>query len=154
MVDVDDKTDHETPMTVARVHAHLTLSTCYDDEDWDISLALQLWKECTKGARSRLQGYCSLLTQGIPLGDGGCPPPAGPNALRHWTDNQKRILTESDQGRKLLAHQVKQEERWKAAYDSLAVPDMTYEQFEWALEVVNSRSFCGTFWSTYATTNG
>lgn len=98
--------------------------------------------------RSRLHGYCSLLTQGTPITAGTCPPDAAPNALRHWTDQQKEVLTRNENGRKLLAYQTEQKERWKTVYESLSDPgNMTYAQFEWALEVVNSRSFCGKFWS-------
>ena len=37
-----------------------------------------------------------------------------------------------------------QEEIWKRKYSNVA-SDMTYEQFQWAMEVVHSRAFCGEF---------
>jgi hypothetical protein len=49
----------------------------------------------------------------------------------------------------LLEYQREQEIQWKFKYAStLPTTKMTYEQFEWAMEVVHSRAFCGTFGNT------
>jgi hypothetical protein len=135
----------------------LVLSAPFSDPDWDAQLAQQLWTECWKGRQSDVHGYCALLTLGIPVPSDSCPPSTAPNALRHWTDAQRQLLTKSVKGRKLLDYQREQELQWQSKYASLLLPTttttttsssrkkMTWEQFQWAMEVVHSRAVCGTF---------
>jgi hypothetical protein len=123
----------------------LVLSAPFSDLDWDANLAQQLWTECLRGRQSDIHGYCALLTLGIPVNLDACPASAAPNALRHWTDAQRQLLTKSVKGRKLLDYQLEQEMQWKSKYACLQTTKMTYEQFRWAMEVVHSRAFCGTF---------
>ena len=87
--------------------------------------------------------YCALLTLGTPVTSDSCPPSTAPNALRHWTDAQRERLQESDKGVKLLETQKAQELQWKNKFST--VQNMSWEQFEWAMEVVHSRAFCGNF---------
>lgn len=71
------------------------------------------------------------------------PPSTAPNALGHWTDSQKQLLLESssETGRKLLQAQQAQTLVWKNKYTKVA--GMSFPQFEWCMEVVHSRAFCG-----------
>ena len=39
----------------------------------------------------------------------------------------------------------KQEQAWKSKYEALEGSSMAWEQFEWAMEAVHSRAFCGDF---------
>lgn len=70
------------------------------------------------------------------------PPSTAPNALRHWTETQKAVLERSSKGTKLLQAEQAQSLSWKNKYSSVQ-NEMTYPQFEWCMEVVHSRAFCG-----------
>ena len=68
--------------------------------------------------------------------------------MRHWTPAQKSLLEQSEKGTKLLQAENKQQEEWKQKYNSLSDREkgnMSYEQFEWAMEAVHSRAFRGDF---------
>jgi hypothetical protein len=97
------------------------------------------------GSRS----YCSLLTCGTNLYPTTTTyPSTAPDSLRHWTPGQKSRLERSEKGRKLLKSETKQQEVWKQKFDSLGVTwreNMTYEDFQWAMEAVHSRAFRGDF---------
>lgn len=126
-----------------------------DDEEsssglsWDSDLSCKLWQECQKGKNSVYYGYCSLLTRGLNLEQGTTSyPSTAPDALRHWTPSQKTRLEQSENGKKLVEVETKQQEDWKEKYASLGASDkqnMNYEQFEWSMEAVNSRAFRGDF---------
>lgn len=122
----------------------LVLSAPISDPNWDVQLAQQLWTECLKGRKSDIHGYCALLTLGTLVDANSCPPSTAHNALRHWTDAQRQLLGKSVKGSKLLGYQKEQELQWKSNYACLQT-NMTWQQFEWAMEVVHSRAFCGTF---------
>jgi len=93
--------------------------------------------------------YCSLLTRGASLQHGiSTYPSTAPDALRHWTPSQKSLLEKSEKGKKLLEVENNQREEWRQKYDALGAgekEDMTYGQFEWAMEAVHSRAFRGDF---------
>lgn len=93
--------------------------------------------------------YCSLLTRGANLQPGiATYPSTAPDALRHWTPAQKSLLEKSEKGKKLIDVMEKQLAKWRQKYDALGQGEkakMTYEQFEWAMEAVNSRAFRGDF---------
>mmetsp|Transcript_13844 Transcript_13844/g.39794 ORF Transcript_13844/g.39794 Transcript_13844/m.39794 type:complete len:455 (+) Transcript_13844:66-1430(+) len=118
------------------------------DEGWDARLAVMLVKECLKGEESDLAGYCSLLTRGVPFDSVAVPPPTAPDALRHWTPQQKARLQPSRKGERLLKREKSQMRLWNDLYDDLPPEDasiMSREQFLWAMEAVNSRAFKGNF---------
>ena len=100
-------------------------------------------------ANSPYDSYCSLLTRGLNLQQGTTSyPSTAPDALRHWTPSQKTRLEQSENGKKLVEVETKQQEDWKEKYASLGASDrqnMNYEQFEWSMEAVNSRAFRGDF---------
>jgi hypothetical protein len=89
--------------------------------------------------------YCALLAQGMPLPILGssCPPYTAPNALRHWTVEERNLLDKSMAGRQLLEMQRAQEEQWRSRFRKTR--NMSWEQFEWAMEAVHSRAFRGDF---------
>ena len=93
--------------------------------------------------------YCSLLTRGANLQPGATAyPSTAADALRHWTPEQKARLEKCDKGKKLLDVENKQQEEWKQKYNTLSAREkenMTYENFQWAMEAVNSRAFRGDF---------
>lgn len=82
------------------------------------------------------------MTLGNTPSSSDVPPSTAPNALRHWTDAQKQLLEKSAKGTKLLEAQHAQTLQWKNKYSKLS-SDLTWEQFEWAMEVVHSRAFRG-----------
>jgi hypothetical protein len=67
--------------------------------------------------------------------------------VRHWTaEQQRQYLSPSAPGRDLLAALQQQDATWRQHYDSLdpsTQVTMSWEQFEWAMEAVHSRAFCG-----------
>lgn len=68
--------------------------------------------------------------------------------MRHWSSSQKALLEKSEKGKKLLDVEIQQQEEWKQKYESLSASEknnMTYEQFQWAMEAVHSRAFRGDF---------
>jgi hypothetical protein len=130
------------------------------DDDWDTSLAWNLLEECRKGHNSSIYGYCSLLTKGqahilgSSLADKDLcpevPESTAPDALRHWTTEQKQYLQKSSKGRRLVELEEKQRLLWEQKYyhsDSRKRAANTLPQFLWAMEVVHSRAFCGDFGS-------
>lgn len=118
------------------------------DENWDSNLSVLLLKECLQGEESELSGYCSLLCRGVDFNSVACPPSTAPNALRHWTANQKARLRRSEVGEKLVKTAKRQMNRWSKKYEDLPDEDralITEEQFLWAMEAVNSRAFKGNY---------
>ncbi|CAB9511067.1 expressed unknown protein [Seminavis robusta] len=120
-----------------------------DKDDWDSNLARQLWSECLLGDQSKLSGYCDFLTQGrqyLPV-----PLSTAPNALRHWKKEERQALQQSTAGKKVLELELAQQELWKTKYDKGTNGNdnnnMSWEQFQWAMEVVHSRAFRGNFGS-------
>lgn len=96
-----------------------------------------------------LRRYCSLLTRGAVVSTADFVPPyTAPNALRHWTESQRERLNTSDGGKELLALQSRQEKRWREKYARRRNAGLTWEQFEWSMEAVHSRAFCGQFGSS------
>ena len=93
--------------------------------------------------------YCSLLTRGSNLQPGvSTYPSTAPDSLRHWTSTQKSLLEKSDKGKRLLEAEKIQQEEWREKYNSLGTREkdnMSYQQFEWAMEAVHSRAFRGDF---------
>jgi hypothetical protein len=108
--------------------------------DWDANLAEQLWMECVKGTESEISGYCELLKRGS---TDKIPPSTAPDSLRHWTDEQKQLLVTTVAGERLIELQNQQEGQWKRKFSK--IKDMSWDEFEWAMEVVHSRAFCGDF---------
>ena len=88
--------------------------------------------------------YCSLLARGEPIDSNSVPPSTAPNTLRHWTKDQLDGLSLSPKGKKLRILQTRQEKEWKAKYVT-AKESMSWEQFEWCMEVVHSRAFRGNY---------
>mmetsp|Transcript_19044 Transcript_19044/g.26879 ORF Transcript_19044/g.26879 Transcript_19044/m.26879 type:complete len:440 (-) Transcript_19044:124-1443(-) len=121
------------------------------DETWDSSLAHQLWNQVQLRDKSNISGYCALLTKGWAGSSDSdttsyVPPSTAPDAIRHWTTSQKERLNQSNAGRKILELHQTQQDQWKAKYEKNSIKnEMTWEQFVWAMEVVHSRSFRGTF---------
>lgn len=119
-------------------------------DEWDAQLAKQLWSECLLGEGSKLAGYCNFLKQGQSLSESGVPTSTAPNALRHWAPEELAPLQSTPAGQKLLEVETDQQAMWRAKYDKLgamATSNMSYEQFQWAMEVVHSRAFRGNFGS-------
>jgi len=118
------------------------------DENWDARLAVMLVKECLKGEGSDVFGYCSLLARGVPFNSVAVPPPTAPDAVRHWTSQQKARLKASSKGERLLRKVKSQLKSWSDKYADLPAEDrsqVTEEQFVWAMEAVNSRAFKGNY---------
>jgi hypothetical protein len=131
----------ETLMTIPK---SIVLQSDFSQPDWDEKLASRLWQECLKGSSSSIAGYTALLTldwtpNDLPV----IPPSTAPNALRHWTAEQKNVLANNPSGQKVLDIQKQQEEMWRNKFSK--ADGLTWEQFEWAMEVVHSRAFCGDF---------
>mmetsp|Transcript_26357 Transcript_26357/g.64236 ORF Transcript_26357/g.64236 Transcript_26357/m.64236 type:complete len:372 (-) Transcript_26357:1697-2812(-) len=130
---------------VMTIPKSIVLDSDFSQPDWDAQLASKLWAECKKGSSSSVSGYVDLLTKSQwTVADPSIPPSTAPDALRHWTEDQLKILKEDPAGEKLLGLMQQQEQIWKSKFDS-AGSDMTWEQFQWAMEVVHSRAFCGDF---------
>jgi len=131
-------------------------------DDWDVTLAQQLWKECQKGSLSPMSGYCSFLTQNMVITSETVPPSTASNALRHWTLAEREVLKSQPAGQKLLQLEQEQQTTWKRKYQALQDDSsssnnnnnnnnmMSWEQFQWAMEVVHSRAFRGNFGSNHA----
>jgi len=78
------------------------------------------------------------------------PESTAPDALRHWTTEQKQYLQKSSKGRRLVELEEKQQLLWEQKYyhsDSRKRAANTLPQFLWAMKVVHSRAFCGDFGS-------
>lgn len=119
-----------------------TLWVSYPSEDWDVELAVQLWNEYKKGAKSDFYGYLTLLTTGFK--DADDPSSLTPHAVRHWSAQDRDKLKLTAYGQRVIQLVEKEEERWLSNYQSVR-KTMTYQQFEWAMEAVHSRAFCGSF---------
>lgn len=141
---------------VAVVPRSLVLSAPFSDDDdeeggrsWDTNLSLKLWQECQKGKDSKYYGYTALLTRGENLINSQSPyPSTAPDSLRHWTSDEKAMLEKSENGKKLLDFEQKQQKEWRQKYNSLSTSEtenMSYEDFQWAMEAVHSRAFRGDF---------
>lgn len=138
----------ETPASseesIITVPKSIVQTADFSKPDWDAELAQKIWFECAKGTSSPISGYVALLTRGwTPAMLPELPPDTAPDALRHWTDEQKSVLVRSSAGKKLLDLKEKQEKLWQEKFTR--VKGMTYEQFQWAMEVVHSRAFQGDF---------
>lgn len=128
-------------MTIPR---SIVVQSDFSQVDWDSRLAQTLWQEALKGKSSAVAGYTSLLLRGWTINDLPNRPPSTANdALRHWTDEEKSVLASTSSGRRLLDLQKQQEDLWRDKFRK--INGMTWEQFEWAMEVVHSRAFCGDF---------
>lgn len=127
-----------------------------ESDGWDAELAQQLWSECLLGESSKISGYCDFLKQGLGVSETGVPSSTAPNALRHWTEDERATLCQTSAGQKLLDLETRQQELWKSKYNKLGSTvgkTMSYEQFQWAMEVVHSRAFRGNFGSNAAADN-
>jgi hypothetical protein len=131
--------------SILKLPRNVVLHTSFADKNWDSQLAQQLWKECLQGKQGKLSGYTSLLTRGCGVlpGSSKCPPSTAPNALRHWTEQQRSVLTVTPRGQQLLQRQKIQESEWNSKYTT--VSGMSKDQFDWCMEVVHSRAFQGNF---------
>jgi hypothetical protein len=130
--------------SLLKIPRSVVLESDFSVSDWDAKLAEQLWRECALGSSSKISGYCSLLTQEWVSRDStDVPPSTAPDALRRWTDEQKSSLASNPAGQRLIDVQKQQEGQWRIKFSK--VSGMTWEQFEWAMEVVHSRAFCGDF---------
>ncbi|KAL3919880.1 MAG: hypothetical protein SGARI_007092 [Bacillariaceae sp.] len=126
----------------------VVLQSDFSQTDWDAKLAQQLWEEVAKGPSSSISGYVALLTKGTSWTNGddpttSTPPSTAPDALRHWSKEEKKALSSSSEGQRLLGLEKQQDEMWREKFKS--TKGMTYEQYAWAMEVVHSRAFCGDF---------
>lgn len=131
-------------LALMKVPKSIVLSSDFSQPDWDAVLAQKLWIECTKGPSSSIAGYASLLTRGwSPAQLPQLPPPTAPDALRHWTEEEKQVLVQDPAARKLIDILEQQNRLWKEKF--ARIKGMTFEQFQWAMEVVHSRAFCGNF---------
>jgi hypothetical protein len=93
-------------MTIPR---SITLESDFSQTDWDVKLAESLWKELVKGSSSSVKGYVSLLTKSWTTNDlPEIPPFSAPDALRHWSDEEKEVLSIQPEGRALLDLQKRQ----------------------------------------------
>jgi hypothetical protein len=135
---------HTKDEDLMKIPESIVLQSDLSQPDWDAQLAEKLWIECGKGSSSSLAGYTSLLTRGwTPDKLPELPPNTAPDALRHWTDEQKNLLINNASGQKLVDLLKQQEELWKEKFSK--TKGMTWEQYRWAMEVVNSRAYCGDF---------
>ena len=146
---------------VAVVPRKLVLNAPYSDEEdsdsgrssWDTNLSCKLWEECQKGKGSQYYGYCALLTRGANLqSDATDYPSTAPDALRHWTPEQKARLEGCEKGKKLLEVEREQQKEWRQKYEALSAGEkakLSYDNFAWAMEAVHSRAFRGDFGGEY-----
>jgi hypothetical protein len=67
--------------------------------------------------------------------------------LRRWSPQQRDRLSQTARGQKLLQLEADQTIAWRQKYHQTVImsgnDDMTWDQFQWALEAVHSRAFCG-----------
>jgi hypothetical protein len=127
-----------------KIPKSIVLDSDFSKQDWDTELAVKLWTECKKGSSSTISGYVELLTRGwTPSDIPEIPPSTAPDSLRHWSDDQLNLLEGNPSGKKVLDLLQQQQDIWNRKFSR--VGDMTWEQFQWAMEVVHSRAFCGDF---------
>lgn len=136
--------------SLASVPSSLVLQSDESLPNWDAILASKLWREVLKGQASPFYGYICLLTRGPSFEvssstDDSVPRSTAPNALRHWTLEQRKLLSSEPSGQKLIDLDARQQDDWDLKYQGLAAVDRpaTREQFRWAMEVVHSRAFRG-----------
>ena len=140
--------DAKEKSALIEIPKSIVLQSDFDDPNWDRDLAIQLWQECKKGAASPLSGYCSLLTKdNTDFSNSTIPSDTAPDALRHWTNEEKESLFAHPVGMKLLDLEQRQESSWREKYSasSAATSLMTWPQFVWSMEAVHSRAFRGNF---------
>lgn len=132
--------------SVMTIPKSIVLDSDFSQPDWDAQLASKLWAECEKGSSSPISGYVELLSRSewTPADLPSIPPSTAPDSIRHWTDDQLNLLKAKPAGEKLLGLMRQQEQIWKSKFSNIG-GDMTWEQFQWAMEVVHSRAFCGDF---------
>lgn len=148
-IDSPSSSSSDSPENIMNIPKSIVLSSDFSQSNWDVELAQKLWLECAKGASSSFYGYVSLLTRGwTPADLPKLPPPTAPDALRHWTDEEKQLLSGSSEGERLLSLMEQQDRLWEEKFSKNiqgTASGMTFEQFRWAMEVVHSRAFCGDF---------
>lgn len=129
---------------IMSIPSSIVLSVEDNDTTWDAKLACKLWDEMKLGSRSSVSGYCSWLssTNGSTYEPGTVPPTTVPDALRHWTEEEKNALSTKPAGQKLVELQKKQEAAWRNKYQPYS-DVLSWEAFEWCMEVVHSRAFRG-----------
>ena len=95
----------------------IVLQSDFTQSDWDTKLAQQLWQEVVKGPSSSISGYVALLAQGSSwrgaYGSTSAPPSTAPDALRHWSQEEKKLLASSSEGQRLLGLEQQQNELWR-----------------------------------------
>lgn len=147
---------------VATIPASLVLTVPFrNNAHWDRDLALQLWHKCSSchddDLRSpNLTGYCQLLMQNTNIDHydttsaAGVPPSTAPHCLRHWSEEQKSGLLANEQGRILVELAQQQQVAWRQKYDTWLADETrqsnhppSWPEFQWAMEAVHSRAFCG-----------
>ena len=130
-----------------------------ENDDWDSQLAQQLWTECQKGAQSTMVGYCNFLMSRADATQNAAadvPPSTAPNALRRWTSEERNLLESKPAGQKLLQLEQDQQATWKRKHQAISAATggtnnkISWEHFQWAMEVVHSRAFRGNFGSNTA----
>jgi hypothetical protein len=100
-----------------------------------------------------LSRYCSLLTRGHGLEAGTVPPSAAPHSLRHWTKDQWDVFDSLSTSSISLAEELReiqasQDTKWRDKYRQMLKirsSSLTWEHFQWCMEVVHSRAFRGTY---------
>jgi hypothetical protein len=86
------------------------------------------------------------------------PPSAAPHSLRHWTKDQWEVFDSSLSAstssstnlvQELREIQTSQDKKWRNKYRQISSSShsssLTWEQFQWCMEVVHSRAFRGTY---------
>jgi hypothetical protein len=157
----------KTRMVVATIPRSMVLSTDYSpstkednnkNSDWDAKLAMLLWNAVKDdGKSSAISGYCRLLLQGSSSPDKTPLRSTAPHALRRWSAEQRNMLAGTTKGKKLLQLEADQTKAWRRKYSaaimgdkssvssssSASAPPLSWDQFQWAMEAVHSRAFCG-----------
>ena len=130
-----------------KIPRSITLQSDFSQKDWDAKLAQSLWREVLQGSSSPVSGYVSLLTKSWTTDSlPGAPPFAAPDALRHWSDDETSALAAHPEGKALLDLRDRQMQAWRQKFEALeGANTMEWEHFEWAMEAVHSRAFCGDF---------
>jgi len=137
-------------LLIAEIPMSKTLSTTTPQGAFDPDFIVKLWHEASKpslSVTSQYGGYLQFLVDGWkPDGERECPDPVAPNAVRHWTDEQRLRLSACGAGRQLLDAAAQQDENWRNAYEEnrQLQREMTFSQFVWCMEIVHSRAFRGT----------
>jgi hypothetical protein len=81
------------------------------------------------------------------------PPSAAPHSLRHWTKDQWDVFDSFSIScnhlvKELREVQASQDKKWREKYRQRKKnhsSSLTWEQFQWCMEVVHSRAFRGTY---------